>query len=85
MALTATDLVVIGRGRLISATSTSAFVDSASQSAVRVGSLQIQELTATLRQAGAHVEADPDAEFSLIASGIDIARVGSWPLPPAWC
>src|SRR6478609_1019182 len=55
MALTATDLVVIGRGRLITASSTADFVDSASQSTVRVGSPQIHELTAALHRAGARV------------------------------
>jgi len=77
MALTATDLVVIGRGRLITASSTADFVDSASQSTVRVGSPQIHELTAALHRAGARVEPDAGSDFSLIVTGVDIARVGA--------
>jgi ABC-2 type transport system ATP-binding protein len=76
MALTATDLIVIGRGRLITASTTAEFVDSAAQSSVRVGSLQIQELTSTLRQAGARVQPAVDQESSLVVTGIDIIAVG---------
>ena len=77
IALTATDLIVIGRGRLIKAASTTDFVESASHSTVRVGTLQIDELTAALKRAGVHVEPDSDSDFSLIVTGTDIARVGT--------
>jgi len=76
MALTASDLLVIGRGRLITAASTTDFVESASHSTVRVGTLQIEELTGALRGAGVPVEPDPEKDFSLIVSGTNIARVG---------
>jgi ABC-2 type transport system ATP-binding protein len=76
MALTASHLVVIGRGRLITAASTADFVESASRSTVKVGTLQIVELTAALRRAGVRVEPDPEKDFSLIVTGTAIARVG---------
>jgi ABC-2 type transport system ATP-binding protein len=76
MALTASDLVVIGRGRLITAASTADFVESASHSTVRVGTLQTDELTSALRHAGVRVEPDAENAFSLIVTGTDIARVG---------
>jgi ABC-2 type transport system ATP-binding protein len=76
MALTATDLIVIGRGKLITAATTADFVESAAQSSVRVGSLKIRELTTTLRQAGARVQPAVDAESCVLVSGIDITAVG---------
>lgn len=76
MALTASHLVVIGRGRLITAASTADFVESASRSTVKVGTLQIVELTAALRRAGVRVEPDPEKDYSLIVTGTAIARVG---------
>jgi len=77
MALTATDLVVIGRGRLIAQSTTTEFVDSASESSVRVSSPQVQELAGALRQPGTTVIPAADNETSLIVTGVDIARVGA--------
>ncbi|MET7282134.1 ABC transporter ATP-binding protein [Kribbella sp. NPDC005582] len=51
MALTAEELVVIGRGRLISQTSTKQFVDQASGSSIKVRSPQLDQLQ-TLLTAG---------------------------------
>jgi ABC-2 type transport system ATP-binding protein len=50
MALTAEELVVIGRGRLISQTSTRDFVDQASGSSVKVRSPQLDQLQSVLQQ-----------------------------------
>ncbi|GAA0935362.1 ABC transporter ATP-binding protein [Kribbella koreensis] len=50
MALTAEELVVIGRGRLISQTSTKNFVDNASGSSIKVRSPQLDQLQSLLQQ-----------------------------------
>ena len=77
MALTATDLVVIGRGRLIAQSSTTEFVDSASESSVRVSSPQVLELAEALHYQGITVMPAADNETALIVTGVDIARVGA--------
>jgi ABC-2 type transport system ATP-binding protein len=76
MALTATELVVIGRGRLIAQSSTAAFVDGAASSSVRVRSPQLLELAEVLMRHGIDVQAAPDGEQSLIVTGADTARIG---------
>jgi ABC-2 type transport system ATP-binding protein len=76
MALTATELVVIGRGRLIAQSSTAEFVDGASTSWVRVRSPQILELAEVLMRHGIDVKASPDGERSLVVSGADTTRIG---------
>jgi ABC-2 type transport system ATP-binding protein len=76
MALTATELVVIGRGRLIAQSSTTEFVDGAARSTVRVRSPQLLELAEILMRQGIDVKAAPDGEQSLVVSGADTARVG---------
>ncbi|HEY3558621.1 MAG TPA: ATP-binding cassette domain-containing protein [Kribbella sp.] len=50
MALTAEELVVIGRGKLISQSSTTEFVDRASGSSIKVRSPQLDELQSILQQ-----------------------------------
>jgi ABC-2 type transport system ATP-binding protein len=50
MALTAEELVVIGRGKLISQSSTTEFVDRASGSSIKVRSPQLDELQSVLQQ-----------------------------------
>ncbi|HWD83057.1 MAG TPA: ABC transporter ATP-binding protein [Kribbella sp.] len=50
MALTAEELVVIGRGKLISQSSTTDFVDRASGSSIKVRSPQLDELQSVLQQ-----------------------------------
>ncbi|MCY7342517.1 MAG: ATP-binding cassette domain-containing protein [Pseudonocardia sp.] len=52
MALTATELVVIGRGRLISHGATTQFVDGAGGASVQVRAPRLDLLTAALREAG---------------------------------
>ncbi|MGD9986042.1 ABC transporter ATP-binding protein [Pseudonocardia sp.] len=59
MALTATELVVIGRGRLISHGPTAAFVDGASGSSVLVRSPAIGDLVPAMQGAGFGVTPDP--------------------------
>jgi ABC-2 type transport system ATP-binding protein len=76
MALTATELVVIGRGRLIAQCSTAEFVDGASKSTVRVTSPQVLQLADVLLRAGIDVEASRDAPDALVVTGVEPARVG---------
>ncbi len=74
MALTADQLVVIGRGRLIADCSTAEFVDSASASAVRVRSPQLASLHAAMTGHGLTVREDgPDA---LLVTGSSTEQVG---------
>ncbi|MCK9874362.1 ABC transporter ATP-binding protein [Frankia sp. Ag45/Mut15] len=59
MALTAQDLVVIGRGRLIAQTSTREFIDNASESAVRVRGPEMERLHGLLTGQGLTVRDVP--------------------------
>ncbi|MBK1787438.1 ABC transporter ATP-binding protein [Prauserella cavernicola] len=73
MALTASELVVIGRGKLISQSTTDEFVARASDDAVRVRSPHLQRLRGALTDAGATVHEVDDA---IIVSGMDSANIG---------
>src|SRR5437763_765915 len=73
MALTAQDLVVIGRGRLISQSSTADFIARAGDAATRVRSPQQTDLAAALTEVGADVRED---EQGLLVSGLDAAAIG---------
>jgi ABC-2 type transport system ATP-binding protein len=73
MALTAQELIVIGRGKLIAQSSTEEFVNRASENAVLVRSPQLGVLRTALHHNGVSVKDDGD---SLIVSGMDIAQVG---------
>jgi ABC-2 type transport system ATP-binding protein len=73
MALTATELVVVGQGRLIAAESVAAFTERA-DSSVRVRSPQLDELAAALASEGASLWRDDDA---VEVVGISIERVGA--------
>jgi ABC-2 type transport system ATP-binding protein len=75
MALTATELVVIGRGRLIAQSTTAAFVDGASEPSVRVASPRLAELRGLLTGQG--VTATPTGDGALVVIGADAARVGA--------
>ena len=77
MALTASELVVIGRGRLIAQSSTTEFVDSASQSSVRVSSRMVQQLSAALDRRDITFTTSPDNDEALIVTGTDIVEVGA--------
>ena len=73
MALTAQDLVVIGRGKLIAQTSTEEFVAQATENSVRVRSPQLDQLRSALGRTGVTLKDDGD---SLVVSGVDAAEIG---------
>jgi ABC-2 type transport system ATP-binding protein len=73
MALTAQELVVIGRGKLIAQCSTEQFVTQATENTVKVRSPQLGTLRAALREQGVSLLDDADA---LVVSGMDSARIG---------
>ncbi len=77
MAQTADHLVVIGRGKLISDSSTADFIAAATRSTVRVRSPRLAELSDRLRaQAEAVVEpAGPEADTATV-SGMAIEKIG---------
>jgi ABC-2 type transport system ATP-binding protein len=76
MALTATHLVVIGRGRLIAQCTTAEFVASASTSTVRVTSPQVRVLAEVLIRHDIDVLPSTDDPAALIVTGVEPARVG---------
>jgi ABC-2 type transport system ATP-binding protein len=82
MALTAEDLVVIGRGRLISQTSTAQFIEQAGAAEVRVRSPQLDRLRALLTDSGAEVRpvettgAEKEVQQALMVTGMDGAAIG---------
>jgi ABC-2 type transport system ATP-binding protein len=74
MALTATDLVVIGRGQLIADTTVDDFIASNTEATVLVRTPGADRLASLLRSAGAGVR---DQEGGgLLVTGLDAARVG---------
>jgi ABC-2 type transport system ATP-binding protein len=73
MALTAQELVVIGRGKLIAQCSTEEFVSRATESTVVVRSPQLAQLRSALGQKGATVR---DEGQSLVVSGMEIEDIG---------
>lgn len=72
MSMTADQLVVIGRGRLIADTTVTEFVASAGGTKVLVSSDQPTEMTAALAEA--EVEAQPNG--TLLVSGLTAAEIG---------
>jgi ABC-2 type transport system ATP-binding protein len=74
MALTATDLVVIGRGRLIAGTTVDDFIASNTEATVLVRSLGADRLADVLRAGGAGVRLREDG--ALLVTGIDAPRIG---------
>ncbi|MGW5051185.1 ABC transporter ATP-binding protein [Actinokineospora sp. NPDC004072] len=73
MALTAQDLIVIGRGRLIAHSSTEDFVAAATENTVRVRSPQLPVLRGALGRTGVSLRDEGD---SLVVSGMDSADIG---------
>jgi ABC-2 type transport system ATP-binding protein len=73
MALTAQELVVIGRGRLIAQCSTEEFVAQATENTVVVRSPQLAVLRAALGQDGTTVRDEGD---KLVVTGMDSAAIG---------
>ena len=74
MALTADDLVVVGRGQLLSQSTVQEFVDAAAGTWVHVRSPQAAQLATLLAQQGATVRTNPDATLDVV--GPDAAAVG---------
>ncbi|QQQ76388.1 ATP-binding cassette domain-containing protein [Saccharothrix sp. 6-C] len=74
MALTAQDLVVIGRGKLISQSSTTEFVERSTENTVRVRSPHADKLGAMLIDKGFTVREDADG--SLTVSGVLSDEIG---------
>jgi ABC-2 type transport system ATP-binding protein len=74
MAVTATDLVVIGRGKLISQSSTTEFVERSTENTVRVRSPHADKLGAMLADKGFTVRQDADG--SLDVSGAQSDEIG---------
>jgi ABC-2 type transport system ATP-binding protein len=73
MALTAQELIVIGKGKLIAQSSTEEFVAHATESTVLVRSPQLATLRTVLGREGVTVR---DEGESLVVSGMDSARIG---------
>ncbi|PPK68011.1 ABC transporter ATP-binding protein [Actinokineospora auranticolor] len=73
MALTAQELVVIGRGKLISQSSTEDFVTQATENTVRVRSPQLAPLRSALGKLGVSIRDEGEA---LVVSGMDCADIG---------
>ncbi|MFE5563753.1 MULTISPECIES: ABC transporter ATP-binding protein [Amycolatopsis] len=73
MALTASHLVVIGKGKLISQSSTEDFVARAAENTVKVRSPQLPALRTALTQASAQVT---DADRAIVVSGLDSDKIG---------
>lgn len=65
MSQTATNLVVIGRGRLIADTSVEDFIASNAEQTVRIDAVRLEELITALKQAGATVRTTDE--------GVDVA------------
>ncbi|KQC38424.1 ABC transporter ATP-binding protein [Frankia sp. ACN1ag] len=79
MALTAQELIVIGRGRLIAQTSTRAFIDMASESTVRVRGPEMDRLHGVLIGQGLAVRDVPagdDGPAALLVSNSSTEQVG---------
>lgn len=76
MAETADRLLVIGRGRLVAATSVTAFIAGAAGESVRVRSPQAAQLRAALLADGFDVADTGDAEDTLIVTGAGTDAVG---------
>jgi ABC-2 type transport system ATP-binding protein len=73
MALTAQELVVIGKGKLIAQCSTEEFVAQATEATVAVRSPQLVQLRAALGQQGATIR---DEGEKLVVTGMDSAAIG---------
>jgi ABC-2 type transport system ATP-binding protein len=73
MALTASQLIVIGKGQLISQSTTKDFVARAAENTVRVRSPQLPQLRTALVSASASVV---DEDSGLVVSGMDSDKIG---------
>jgi ABC-2 type transport system ATP-binding protein len=75
MALVATHLIVIGRGRILADTGMSEFIEGAGRSSVRVRSPEAERLGEILRGTGATV-GPVDGGDTIAVSGIPVESVG---------
>jgi ABC-2 type transport system ATP-binding protein len=75
MALTADHLVIIGQGRLIADSSTADIIARSSANHALVRSPRLRDLAAVLRNAGATVAEDSDAD-ALRVTGLELAAIG---------
>ncbi|MDT8910524.1 ABC transporter ATP-binding protein [Amycolatopsis sp. PS_44_ISF1] len=73
MALTASDLIVIGKGQLIAQSTTEEFVARAAENTVKVRSPQLPALREQLVHASAQVT---DSGNALVVSGMDSDKIG---------
>ena len=73
MALTASNLVVIGRGKLITQSSTKEFVARAAENTVKVRSPHLDRLRPAVERAGGTVAASDEG---IIVSGMDSDKIG---------
>jgi ABC-2 type transport system ATP-binding protein len=76
MSLTATDLIVIGKGHLITQATTTDFIQQAGGSVTRVRTPQLDAMRAALLGSGAGVVADGKDGEVLIVSDLAIAAIG---------
>ncbi|HJP75349.1 MAG TPA: ABC transporter ATP-binding protein, partial [Pseudonocardiaceae bacterium] len=80
MSLTATDLIVIGKGQLITQATTTDFIQQAGGSVTRVRSPQLDALRDALTAAGATVAANGvqgnDGRPALVVSNMAIGAIG---------
>ncbi|MDN5758019.1 MAG: ATP-binding cassette domain-containing protein [Tomitella sp.] len=79
MAMTAQQLVVIGRGKLISDSSVDEFVDFATDTTVRVRGPQLEAIERCLRDGGLTVRPEPADKIrpaSLVVSGASTDQIG---------
>ncbi len=74
MAATASDLIVIGRGRLIAACTTDEFIERSSKRSVLVRTVDAPALTELITTAGGTVAAGSDG--ALVVRALDAAHIG---------
>ncbi len=74
MSLTAQELIVIGRGRLIAQSSTEQFIHAATENTVKVRSPHLGKLRSALAHEGGALR--DDEAGALVVSGMDIERIG---------
>ncbi|GAB3913181.1 ABC transporter ATP-binding protein [Kibdelosporangium lantanae] len=73
MALTAQELIVIGRGKLIAQSSTEEFIHAATENTVRVRSPHLSKLRDAIAGEATAIRDEADA---IVVSGMDSARIG---------
>jgi ABC-2 type transport system ATP-binding protein len=71
MALTADDLIVIGRGRLIAESTVEGFIDASSRNCVRLRSPMRSRIAQLLRDKGAFVEVEPDGALAITRASVE--------------